>query len=104
MFDRGTDALTLYALDVSDRDARGEKRVFAEVFKVPTVHWSAINVYTGSQEKMHALGTRVTSNLGAYALGQRWVPCCRQANARGHRGGRSKIADTDRAICHLQSR
>src|SRR5258705_9789064 len=104
MFDGGTDALTLYAFDVTDCDARGEERVFAKVLKVSAVHWRTINVYTWSQQKVHAFGTCVTSNLCAHALSQHWVPCRRQANAPGHSCCWSKIADADWAVCHLQSR
>src|SRR5258705_8015536 len=104
MFDGGADALPLYAFDVTDRNARGEERVFAEVLKVSAVHWRAINVYTWSQQKVHAFGTCVTSNLRAHALCQRRVPCRRQAYAPSHRCGWSKITDAERAGCHLQSR
>src|SRR6266850_7049622 len=104
VFDGGADALARHTVYVTDRHARGEERVFAEVLKVSAVHWRAINVYTWSQQKVHAFGACVTPNFGAHALGHRRVPCRRQRNAPGHGCGRSKIADADRAICHLQSR
>src|SRR5258705_5315306 len=91
MFDGGADALTLYAFDVTNRHARGEERVFAEVLKVSAVHWRAINVYPWSQQKVHAFGTCVTSNLGAHALGYRWVPSSRHRNAPGHGCGWAEI-------------
>jgi len=42
--------------------------------------------------------------FGAYTLGQVRIPCRGQRNAPGHGCGWSKIANTDRAVCHLQSR
>src|SRR5260370_37305583 len=100
MFDGGADSLALHAFDVTDRNARREERVFAEVLKVTAVHWRAINVYTWSQQKVHAFGTCVTSNFGAYALGQRRIPGSGQRNASGKRSSWSKIADADRAVGH----
>src|SRR5258705_11664631 len=101
MFDGGADALTLYAFDVTDRYARGEERVFAEVLKVSAVHWRAINVYTWSQQEVHAFSTSVTSNLGAHTLSQYRIPGSGERNARGHNCCWSKIADADWAVCHL---
>src|SRR5712692_2031009 len=74
VFDRGADALTLHTFDVTDRYARREEGVFAEVLKVPAVHWRAINVYTGSQQKVHAFGACVSSKLGAHAFSQHRIP------------------------------
>src|SRR5258705_8792999 len=104
MFDAGTDALTLYAFDVTDCDARGEERVFAEALKVSSVHWRAINVYTRSQQKVNAFSTCVASNFGAHALSQHGIPSSRKRNAPGHNRCWSKIANADWAVCHLQSR
>src|SRR5438132_479285 len=104
MFDGGADALALHAFDIADRHARGEEWIFAEVLKVSSVHRCAIDVYAWSQQKVDAFGARVTSNLGTHALGQRRIPRRRQRNAAGHGRGWSKVAYSDRAIGHLQSR
>src|SRR5882724_5589275 len=104
MFDGGADALALHAFDVTDRHARGQERVFAEVLKVPAIHWSTVDVDPGRQEEVYAFGARVTSELGPDKLGQRWIPCSGQRNACGKRSSWSKVADADWSIGHLQSR
>src|SRR6267142_2943786 len=104
MFDGGADALALHAFDVTNRHARGEGRVFAEVLKVSTVHWSTIDVDPGRQEEMYSFGARVTSELDPDKLGQRRIPRSSQRNASGKRSSWSKIADADGSVGHLQAR
>src|SRR5260370_10755071 len=104
MFDGGADALALHAFDVTDRHARGEERVFAEVLKVSSVHWSTVDVDPGRQEEVDAFGARVTSELGPDKLRLRRIPCIGQLNASGKRSSWSKIADADGSVGHLQSR
>src|SRR6185295_14320232 len=104
MFDGSADALALYAFDVTNRNARGEKRVFTEVLKVSTIHRSTVDVYSGCQEKVYPFGARVTSELSPDKLGQRRIPGSSQRNASGKRGSWSKIAHADGPVSHLQSR
>src|SRR5882762_2113268 len=104
MFDGRADALALYALDVTDRNARREEGVFSEVLKVSAVHWSAVDVDPGGQEEVYAFGARVTSELGPDKLSQRRIPGGRQRNASGKGGSWSKVADADWSVSHLQSR
>src|SRR5882724_4898222 len=104
MLDRRAHALALYALDVTDRNTRGEEGVFAEVLKVSTVHWSTVDVNPGCQEEVYAFGPRVASELSPDKLGQRRIPCSGQRNAPGKRSSWSKVADADWSVGHLQSR
>src|SRR5258705_5657070 len=101
MLDRRAHALALYAFDVTDRHARGEEWVFAEVLKVSTVHWSTVDVDPGRQEEVYAFGARVTSELGPDKLGQRRIPRSGQRNASGKRSSWSKIAHAVGSIGHL---
>src|SRR6266699_2274024 len=104
MLDRGAYALALYAIDVTDRNARGEEGVFAEVLKVSAVHWSTVDVDPGRQEEVYAFGARVTSKFGPDKLGQRRIPRSGQRNASGKRSSWPKVADADGSVGHLQSR
>src|SRR5882724_6725486 len=101
VFDGGADAQALHAFDVTDRHARGQERVFAEVLKVSSVHWSTVDIDPGRQEEMYAFGARVTSELGPDKLGQRRIPRSCQCNASGKRSSWSKIAHADWTIGHL---
>src|SRR6266478_2545325 len=103
MFDGGADVLALHTFDVTDRHARGEERVFAEVLKVSSVHWSTVDVDPGRKEEVDAFGSRVTSELGPDKFGQRRIPRSGQCNASGKRSSWSKIADADGSVGHLQS-
>src|SRR6266566_5154830 len=104
MLDRGAYALALYAIDVTDRNARGEEGVFAEVLKVSSVHWSTVDVDPGGEEEVYAFGASVTSEFGPDKLRQRRIPCSGQRNAPGKRSGWSKVADAYGSVGHLQSR
>src|SRR5205809_2074278 len=104
MLDGSADALALHAFDVSDSDARGQKRVFAKVFKVSSVHRRAIDVHARPQQKMHSLSPRISANFASHALGQRRIPGSSQSNAARHRRGRPIIPHADWTISHLQTR
>src|SRR6266567_4531199 len=104
MLNRRAHSLALYAIDVTDRDARSEERVFAEVLKVSAVHWRTVNVDCGRQEEMHAFGAAVATQLGPDKFGQRRIPRRGQRNASGKRSSWSKVADAERPVGHLQSR
>src|SRR5258705_5950560 len=95
MFDGSADTLALYAVDVTDRNARGEKRVFTEVLKVSTIHRSTIDVHPWREEEVYPFGARVTSEFSPDKLGQRRIPGSSQRNASGKRSSWSKIADAD---------
>ena len=104
MLDRRAHALTLHALDVGDRHARGEEGVFAKVLKVSSVHRSPVDVDPRRQEKVYAFGASVTSEFGSDKLRQRRIPRSGQRNASGKSSSWSKVADADGSVGHLQSR
>src|SRR5258705_7717920 len=104
MLDRRAHTLALYAFDVTDRHARREEWVFAEVLKVSAIHRSTVDVNPGCQEEVYAFGARVASELGPDKLGQRRIPRSGQRNASGKRSSWSKVADADWSVGHLQSR
>ena len=52
---------------------------------------------------MHTFGASVPRDLRAHALGQCWIPGSRQRNTAGHGRSRPIVANTDRAVGHLQA-
>src|SRR5205807_6054248 len=88
----------------TDRNARGEEGVFAEVLKVSSVHWSTVDVDPGGKKEVYAFGASVTSEFGPDKLRQRRIPCSGQRNAPGKRSGWSKVTDAYGSVGHLQSR
>src|SRR5213593_2413388 len=104
MLDGCADALALNAIDITHSDARGEKGIFAKVFKVSSIHRRAIDVHARAQQKMHSLSPRISANFASHALGQRRIPGSSQSNAARHRRGRPIIPHADWTISHLQTR
>src|SRR5882672_1821358 len=71
MLDGGAHTLGLHAFDISDRDTRSEKGIFTEVLKVTSIHRRAINVHARPQKEMHALCSRISTDLSPDSLCQR---------------------------------
>src|SRR6266852_310439 len=104
MLDSGAHSLGLHAFDISDRDARSEKRIFTEVLKVTSIHRRAINIHARSQEEMHAFGPRIPADFSPYTLCHGWIPGRRQSDPGGHGRGWSKVANPHWSIRHFQTR
>ncbi len=101
MLDRCAHSLALYALDITDRHARGEEWVFAEVLKVSAVHRSTVDVDPGCKQEMNAFGASITSEFDPDKFGQCRIPGGRQPNASGEGSGWSKVADAEWSIGHF---
>src|SRR5579863_8411529 len=101
MLDGGADPFALHALDVSYGGSRREEWVFPEVLEISAAHWSAINIDSRAQHKMHSSSTGILSDHGADAVSKLGIPCCRKANAAKD-CGRSVVPNSDWTIGHLQ--
>src|SRR5260370_9386827 len=53
---------------------------------------------------MHAFGARIAPDLRAYTLCQMRIPRSRERNSRGHGGGGTEVAYTQRTVRHLEPR
>src|SRR5260370_17640281 len=53
---------------------------------------------------MHALGARIEPDLRAYTICQIRIPSSRERNSRGHGGGGTEVAHTQRTVRHLEPR
>src|SRR6185436_17236326 len=102
VFDCCADALALYAVDVVHCHSRSEKGIFAEVFKVSTVHRRAVDVHARSEQKVNAFRARIASEFPAYKLCQSCVPTGSQSNTTGKSSGRSEVTNTYRTVRHFQ--
>src|SRR5260370_33131801 len=103
VLDRRAHALALYSLDIADGNARSQKGIFTEVFKIPAVHGSAIDVHSRPEQKMNAFGPRVSADLDADLFRQRGIPGCRKADSAGHGCGWSVVAHSQRPVRHPEA-
>ena len=104
VLDGCTYTLVLHALDVSHREPRGEKRIFAEVLKIAAVHGREVDVDAGSEHEMNPASACITADFRAHLLGQRNIPSSGERDAAGHRSGRTVIAGSQRSVGRFQAR
>ena len=86
MFGAGGDALRLFALDVIDGDARGQERVFAEIFKIAAAQRGALDVEARPQHDVLAALPAFLADHRAVSHGQIRIPRGRQTQRRRHGG------------------
>ncbi len=98
----GDDAPRLYAFNQRNCHARGEVRVFAQVFEIAPVHGRAVDVHPRSQDEMDAARSSVLAHHFADAAGKVDVPRSCQCDSCRIRRCRSVIVHSQRTVGHAK--
>ena len=89
MLDGGYNAFRLYTFYIMFCDFRGQIRVLAEIFEIPAVHRSPVDVHARSEQYGHSPGLGVFAQTMTEFFCQIPVPC-----SGGEYSGRIKSADS----------
>ena len=86
MFGAGRNALRLFAFDVIDGNARGQERVFAQIFKIAAAQRGALDVEARPEHDVLAALPGLLADHRAVSHSQVGIPSGRQTE-RGRHGG-----------------
>ena len=93
-------AFTLHSTHVRYSCASSEEGIFSEVFEVAPVHGSAVDVYTGTKQEVHATRTSVLSKDFAHTLDQFQMVAKKDLFPSQLSGGQQQLVGVARAVIH----